>query len=56
MAFDPERVPREHADLFYHGRPAEDGSPRPLSDAEWDAQKAEKLAGGVWPFVSKEEE
>lgn len=56
MPFDPEKVDPQHADLFYHGGPPdEDGTPRPLSDEQWDAQKARMTENGDWPFETKEE-
>lgn len=56
MAFDPELVPLEHADLFYHGKPGPDGSPQGLTDEQWDAQKAEMQENGSWPFPAHDEE
>lgn len=50
MAHDPEKVPLEHADLFYHGMPGPSGVPVGLSDAEYDAQKARMIEEGTWPF------
>lgn len=50
MAFDPEKVPAEHADLFYSGRPADDGSPVGLTDEQYDAMKARYRERGEWPF------
>lgn len=51
MAFDGTKVDLERADLFYHGGPPdENGEPRPLSDEEWDAQKAEARAQDAWPY------
>jgi hypothetical protein len=54
--FDPDLVPLEHADLFYHGMPDEDGNPVGLSDEEYDAEKARKIADGTWPFAPQPEE
>ena len=48
--FDPELVPTEHADLFYSGKPAPDGSPVGLSDEQYDAMKARYRERGEWPF------
>ena len=51
---DPSLVPPEHADLFYHGKPDEDGNPVGLTDEEYDAEKAEMQAEGTWPFDRKD--
>jgi hypothetical protein len=52
MAFDPEKVPVEHADLFYHGKPGPDGKPVGLTDEEYDAQRDRMIADPDqdWPF------
>lgn len=55
MAHDPEKVPLEHADLFYHGKPNEDGTPQGLTDEQYDRLKADRQARGEWPFDQKEE-
>jgi hypothetical protein len=55
MPFDPEKVPVEHADLFYHGRPGADGGPVGLTDSQYDGLKAELRERGEWPFDQKEE-
>lgn len=47
---DPDLVPEDAADLFYHGKPAEDGTPRGLEDEQYDEQKAAMIAAGTWPF------
>lgn len=49
MAYDESKVDWHHADLYHHG---DDG--RGLEDAEWDAQKADMIAAGTWPFADKE--
>ena len=55
--FDPQLVPEQHADVFYHGRPdPETGEPVGLTDEEYDALKAERQADGTWPLDYKEEE
>lgn len=54
MPHDPALVDTAHADLFHHGRPAEDGSARPLTDEQWDAQRHQMLLDGTWPFPPKE--
>ena len=51
---DPSLVPPEHADLFYHGKPDEDGNPVGLTDEEYDAEKAEMQAEGTWPLDRKD--
>lgn len=48
--FDPDLVPTAHADLFYHGKPDEDGNPVGLTDEQYDAQKARMQNEGEWPF------
>lgn len=52
MPFDPEKVPEEHADLFYHGKPDEDGNPVGLTDQQYDAQKQfyREHPDLRWPF------
>lgn len=55
MPFDPEKVPLRYADLFYHGKPDEDGNPVGLDDDQYDAQKERMLAEGEWPDFTKEE-
>lgn len=51
MSFDPERVPLEHADMFYHGKPGPDGRPVGLTDEQWDAQAASMRADGTYPLA-----
>lgn len=57
MPFDPEKVPAEHADLFYDGKPDEDGNPVGLSDEGYDAQKQyyREHPDLHWPFDPEEE-
>lgn len=50
MAHDPEKVPEQHADIFYHGMPDGDGHPVGLTDEEYDGLKAERQAAGTWPL------
>lgn len=51
MAFDPEKVPALHGDLFYHGKPDEDGNPVGLTDEQWDAQRERMIAAGTYPLA-----
>lgn len=55
MPHDPEKVPLEYADLFYHGKPGPNGEAVGNSDEEYDALKARLTASGDWPFNSEEE-
>lgn len=50
MAFDPDKVPAQHADLFYHGKPDENGHPVGLTDEQWDDQKQRMVASGTYPL------
>jgi hypothetical protein len=56
MPFDPDKVPERHADLFYHGKPDEDGNPVGLDDDQYDAEKAfyREHPDLVWPFDEEE--
>ena len=54
MAHDPEKVPVEHADLFYHGKPDADGNPVGLTDDEYNGEKARRIAEGTWPDLQPE--
>lgn len=55
--FDPDKVPAEHADLFYHGKPGPDGEPVGLTDEQWDEQAAfvEAHPDIYWPFGHENE-
>lgn len=55
MPFDASKVPMRHADLFYHGKPDDDGNPVGLTDEQWDAQKADMRAEGTWPLDRKDD-
>ncbi|HEY9438275.1 MAG TPA: hypothetical protein VIS29_06430 [Streptomyces sp.] len=55
MPHDPEKVPLDHADLFYHGIPGPTGVPVGLTDAEYDREKARRSAEGTWPLAFPEE-
>lgn len=50
MPFDASLVPPQHADLFYHGKPDEDGNPVGLTDEQYDEQKTRMVAADEWPF------
>ena len=55
MSFDPDKVPVDHADLFYHGKADEAGNPVGLTDEEYDRLKERRQADGEWPFDTEEE-
>lgn len=55
MAHDPSKVPAQHADLFYHGKPNEDGTPNGLTDDQYDRLKARLQAAGTWPLDHEEQ-
>lgn len=48
--FDPTKVNEHHVDLFYHGKPDEDGNPVGLTDEQWDAQRDSMIAEGTYPL------
>lgn len=55
MAHDPEKVDPEHVELFYHGVPGPTGLPVPLSDDEWDEQRAVLEAHDAYPWSPEDE-
>lgn len=57
MPFDPDKVPDQYGELFYHGKPDEDGNPVGLTDEQWNQQKQELVEMGIYPFpLHKSEE
>jgi hypothetical protein len=52
MPFDPQKVPEgPAADLFYSGKTG-----KPITDEQWDIQKARLIEHNAYPFDTKEQD